>query len=87
MFQRISRLLTALLLVSGVTLAYADSTPGIERPQAASGYGSTVIGRIFLGDGGNLSYLRFLNLSGNTATVSATGIPSAQAHSRKASNT
>jgi hypothetical protein len=79
MLRHFSLILAALLLCSVSSLAAADSRPELEKAQAtASGYGSTVIGRIFLGDGGNLSYLRFLNLSGNTATVSATlvGSPS-----------
>src|SRR5947209_1036800 len=78
MLQRIFRLVAVLLVCSGATTAHADSSarPPIEKAQAISGFASTVIGRVFLGDGGNLSYLRFLNLSGNTATMSATLIGS-----------
>jgi len=49
-----------------------------ERTSAIGGSGYTVLGRTFLGESGNLSYLRFLNLSGDTATVNATlvGSPS-----------
>ena len=77
MTLRLPRFFTAmLLLVGAVLLGAADSTPQLEKAQALSGYGYTVIGRVFLGDGGNTSYLRFLNQSGNTATVSATLIGS-----------
>lgn len=50
----------------------ADSgAPAIEKPAAISANGYTVQGRMFMGADGNLSYLRFLNLSGASTNVSA----------------
>ena len=76
------RILTALvvILLSWPTLAQNQSSPesatavtaeGRDHAEAVSGVGYTVISRVFLGDDGNLSYLRFLNLSGTPATVTA----------------
>ena len=65
--------MVAVLTAGGLSRA-ADRE--IEKAAAFSGYGYTVIGRVFLGDDGNLSYLRFLNLSGSTSTVNATLIGS-----------
>ena len=66
------------LLVADLQHANADGTNrlGIERTAALAGSGYTVLGRTFLGEGGNLSYLRFLNLSGSSATIRATLIGS-----------
>lgn len=69
------RILTALTvsLLSWPSLAQNLSSPesasavtaeGRDHAEAISGTGYTVISRVFLGDDGNLSYLRFLNLSG-----------------------
>lgn len=81
MMHRFLRPLAALLCLitaAGVGAADAPTRGAIEKAQAVSGFGSTVIGKVFLGDGGNTSYLRFFNQSGNPATVSATlvGSPS-----------
>ena len=82
MMHRLARPFTALLLMiasASVGAAAEPATgarPQIEKPQSVSGFGSTVIGRLFLGDGGNTSYLRFFNQSGNTATISATMVGS-----------
>lgn len=81
MGHRIAPVVAALsLLWSAVALGAIESTPpaapSIERPAALSGYGYTVIGRVFLDEAGNVSYLRLLNLSGSTATVSVTLIGS-----------
>lgn len=56
-----------------------DGAAKPDRAAAAlAGSGYTVLGRTFLGESGNISYLRFLNLSGSTASVNATlvGSPS-----------
>ncbi len=56
----------------------ADVPSSVERPTALAGSGYTVLGRTFLGESGNISYLRLMNLSGADATVNATlvGSPS-----------
>ena len=69
----------AFLILGAIVIAGSQARPAeSERASAFSGYGYTVIARVFLGDGGNLSYLRFLNLSGSTSSVTATivGSPS-----------
>ncbi|MBX7198051.1 MAG: hypothetical protein K1X51_01590 [Rhodospirillaceae bacterium] len=50
--------------------------PALEKPATFSGTSYTVQGRMFLGADGNLSYLRFLNLSGTPAIVTATMVGS-----------
>ncbi len=75
MKRLIARVLTALLLLCfGRPLAAAE-TP-IVHGTALAGSDYTVIGRVFLDEAGNVSYVRFLNLSGDAATVSATIIGS-----------
>ena len=78
MFVRSALALTllALLTFSGARAENIPATPALERAAALSGSGYTVLGRTFLGDSGNLSYIRFLNLSGGSATIKATLIGS-----------
>lgn len=54
----------------------------IEKSAAISVNGYTVQGRMFMGADGNLSYLRFLNLSGATTSISAVlvGSPSGRTY-------
>ena len=81
MTNRIAPLVAALLILCGAWPLIAAETiaqvaPSIERSTALSGDGYTVIGRVFLNEAGNLSFVRLLNLSGTAATVSASVIGS-----------
>ncbi len=60
----------------------AVEKPLVEKSAAISANGYTVQGRMFMGADGNLSYLRFLNLSGAASTVSAVlvGSPSGRTY-------
>src|ERR1700759_2497139 len=72
--------LTAALLLSTGSAAESASSPTVEKPAATlDGYSSTVLGHMFVGTiDTNVSYLRFLNLSGGPANVSVSlvGSPS-----------
>ena len=56
--------------------------PVLEKAAAISGAGYTVLGRMFMGADGNVSFLRFLNLSGASAKTTATlvGSPSGRVY-------
>lgn len=77
-------ILTGAMAVGLLSTGYAadSEAPTLEKPAAISGYGYTVQGRMFLGADGNLSYLRFLDLSGTAAKVAATlvGSPSGRTY-------
>lgn len=58
-------------LATMATQSFAASE-GPDKELATSAVGYTVISRVYTGEDGNLSYLRFLNLSGTTASVNLT---------------
>ena len=62
--------------------AAESAAPAIEKPAAISATGYTVQGRMFMGADGNLSYLRFFNLSGAATSVAAVlvGSPSGRTY-------
>jgi hypothetical protein len=74
--------LLLLPLVLPLALAAESATPALEKPSAINNAGYTVLGRMFMGTDGNLSFLRLLNLSGSNANVSAilVGSPSGRSY-------
>lgn len=80
----VASLATLTFLSSDLSSGHAAESglPAIEKASAISANGYTVQGRMFLGADGNLSYLRFLNLSGAATTVTAflVGSPSGQTY-------
>lgn len=73
----------AAVLLLPRAFAAESAPPAVEKPAAAiNGFGYTVLGRTFMGADGNLSFLRFLNLSGSSANVTATllGSPSGRTY-------